>query len=129
MTSIEIEVFQAVRRMSAEAAPNALPALLARLQEERLRGENRLTALLDLIPRSRSGCGPSDTRAREDRAEQKEGLQTAVPERDIGGLDGVEPATSDVDAGGHVNRGSILPLGSMEGSDGRIPPHRLGRAR
>lgn len=86
--------------MLAETAPDALPSLLARLEEERLRGQNRLAALVDLIPRSCSGCGPSDTRAREELGEQKEGLQTAVPESDIGGLEGVEPATSDVDAGG-----------------------------
>ncbi len=46
MTPIEIEVFEALRRTLAEAAPDALPALLGRLEEERLRGENRLTALV-----------------------------------------------------------------------------------
>jgi hypothetical protein len=100
MTHIEIEVSDALRRLFAETAPDALPALLARLEEQRLHGENRLTALVDLIPWSCSGCRPSDTGTRTDRGEQEEGLQTAAPESDTGGLDGVEPATFDIDAGG-----------------------------
>jgi integrase len=44
MTRVAMEVFEALRRTFTEAAPDALPALLGRLEEERLRGENRLTA-------------------------------------------------------------------------------------
>jgi integrase len=40
------DVFETLRRSLAEATPDVLPALLGRLEEERLRGENRLTALV-----------------------------------------------------------------------------------
>lgn len=99
MTRIEIEVFGALRRMLAETAPDAIPALLARLEEERLRGETRLAALVDVTPGPVQGADPViQEPVRIGRTEKR--MQTAVLESDIGGLNGVEPATSEVDAGG-----------------------------
>ena len=40
MSRIEAQGVEALRRMFAEAAPHAVFALLARLEEGRLRGEN-----------------------------------------------------------------------------------------
>ena len=50
MTRIEIEVFEAHRRLLAETAPDVPSALLARLEKERLRTVNRLPAPRGLDP-------------------------------------------------------------------------------
>ena len=64
MTRIQIEAFEALRRVLAETAPDALADLRARLEGGRLRGESRLTALVDLIPGPVQGADLSDTGAR-----------------------------------------------------------------
>lgn len=108
MTRIEIEVFEAHRRLLAETAPDVPSALLARLEKERLRAVNRLPALVDLILRSCSGCGPSDT-AREDRGEQKKDGKRQSPKVISAGWtqSNPQPPTWTLAV---FNRGSIPPL-------------------
>lgn len=86
-------VFETLRRTLAEAAPDALPALLGRLEEERLRGENRLTALA--VNGSGRAIGPALDAQDESLAVQDVALRLGVSEARPGALQARFMVSSD----------------------------------